>query len=377
MSNTAAIEQRQRAAASSVPLAAPKARRALRFALLGLVPALALGGGFYWWLSGGRYVATDNAYVGADKVLVTPQVSGPILAVHVAEGQRVRQGDPLFDVDPAPYRTALALARAHQSAARSAFVNLQTSYASNLDQIKMGAQAVELRQQDYDRKSGLLSTHSGTRADVDVAAAALIQAKQILTFVKEQQNATLVKLGGAVDSPIEAFPEFVEARAQVEDAQRNVEKAAVAAPIAGVATQVNQVQLGRVAPAGTPVFAIVGDEKFWIDVNPKESDMGDLRVGLPASVTIDAFPDRRWQGKICSIAPGTGAQFSLIPAQNASGNWVKVVQRVPLRVCLDAAEDLSGLRAGMSAYVAIDTGKQRSLAALVGGLFGAKAQAKP
>jgi membrane fusion protein, multidrug efflux system len=336
--------------------------------LLIVLPLVALAIGFAWWLTGGRYVETDNAYVAADKVLITPQVSGAILSVHVVEGQRVAVGDELFDIDPAAYRTALALAKGRLAAAQVAFENLRTSYISNQDQIKMGQQAVELRQADFDRKMALLNQHAGTRVDSDTAAAALIQARQILTFVQQQQNATLVKLGGAVDASIDNFPDYVQAKSQVEDAERNLANTKILAPIAGIATQVTQIQLGRLAPAGSPVFAIIADKGLWIDVNPKESDLTYVHTGLPATVTVDAFPDRQWRGAVCSIAPGTGAQFAVLPPQNASGNWVKVVQRVPLRVCIDDSQDGATLRAGMSAYVAIDTGRSRSIAGVVNDL---------
>ena len=328
------------------------------------MPLAALALCLLWWLAGGRYVLTDNAYVGADKALITPQVTGPIVAAHVVEGQHVAVGDPLFDIDPAPYRTALALAQGRLAAARVEFANLRAAYASNEDQIKMGQQAVDLRQADYDRKAALVRTRAGTQAEVDTSNAALVQAKQILEFVREQQEATKVKLGGGLDASIETFPDYMQARAQVEDAERNLKNTSVTAPIPGVATLVAQIEIGRVAPAGQPVFAIVSDTGLWVDGNPKESDLTYVRVGLPATVTIDTFPGREWRGKISSIAPGTGAQFAILPPQNASGNWVKVVQRVPLRFSFDADQDVANLRAGMSAILSIDTGRKRSLGGL-------------
>ncbi len=349
------------------PLSAPTPRRrggGARFFLIVVVPLAALALGLLWWLTGGRYVSTDNAYVGADKVLITPQVTGAIVAVHVVEGQRVAVGDPLFDIDPAPYRTALALAQGRLAAAKVEFANLRAAYASNEDQIKMGQQAVDLRQADYDRKIALVNSRAGTRADADTSAAALVQAKQILEFVREQQEATKVKLGGGLDASIETFPDFIQARAQLEDAERNLKNTNVTAPIAGVATQVDQIELGRVAPAGQPVFAVVADTGLWVDANPKESDLTYVRVGLPATVTIDTFPGREWRGKISSIAPGTGAQFAILPPQTASGNWVKVVQRVPLRFSFDADQDVANLRAGMSAVLSVDTGRKRSFGGL-------------
>jgi membrane fusion protein (multidrug efflux system) len=333
---------------------------------------LALAGGFYWWLAGGRYVSTDNAYVGAEKVLITPQIAGAILHVDVIEGQHVNVGDKLFEIDPAPYRIALALAKGRLEATKVAFANLQISYKANQDQIKMGEDAVKVRQSDYDRKSALLTQRAGTAVDVDNSAAALIQAKQILAFVQQQQASALVKLGGAVDAPLDQFPDYMQAKAQVEDAERNLKNADVIAPIAGVATQVTQIQLGRFMTVGAPIFALVADRGLWIDVNPKESDLTYVHRGLGATFTVDAFPDRVWRGRVGAIAPGTGAQFAILPPQNASGNWVKVVQRVPLRIEIDADQDVSDLRAGMSAYVSIDTGRVRTLKSVLADLLSLK-----
>ncbi len=349
--------------------AKPKTRGNLRrLVLFVVVPVIALVGALYWWLSSGRYVSTDNAYVGADKAMITPYVTGPIVAIHVVEGEKVAVGDPLFDIDPAPYETALTLARARADAARIAFANLKSQYASNVDMIGMSKKSVDLHQADYDRKHALAQTHAGTAADQDTAAMGLVQAQQILEFVESQQESVKVKLGGGPDASIDAFPDYIQAEAQVADAERNLGYTHAKAPIAGVATEVSEIELGRVAQAGQPVFAIVADKGLWVDANPKESDLTHVERGLPATVTIDAFPDREWRGTVCSIAPGTGAQFAILPPQNASGNWVKVVQRVPLRFCFAADEDTSGLRAGMSAIVSIDTGRQRSLRGLLADL---------
>ena len=336
----------------------------VRFFLLVVAPLAALALALMWWLATGRYVTTDNADVGADRVMITPQVTGPIVAVHVLEGQRVAVGDPLFDIDPAPYRTALELAQGRLAAARVEFANLRSSYASNIAQIEMGQQAVDLRQADYDRKAALVKSRAGTQADLDTSNAALVQAKQILEFSRWWQESTIVKLGGGPDASIDTFPDYVQAKAQVEDAERNLRNANVTAPIAGVATQVVQIELGRVAPAGQPVFAIVADTGLWVDANPKESDLTYVRVGERANVTVDAFPGRQWRGWISSIAPGTGAQFAILPPQNSSGNWVKVVQRVPLRFSFDADQDVANLRAGMSVILSVDTGRKRTLAGL-------------
>jgi membrane fusion protein (multidrug efflux system) len=348
------------------PQPAPKRRRRSfsRFILLVALPALAAAGGFYWWLSGGRYVSTDNAYIGADKVLITPQVTGPIVHVDVVEGQHVKAGDKLFEIDPQPYRIALTLATARLEAAKNQYANLQLSFKANSDQAKMSDDAVRVRQADFDRKSQLVKNGAATQNDRDTSNAALIQAQQILAYMLQQQQSAAIQLGGKPDAPLEQYPPYVEAKAQVEDAERNLRNTEVLAPIPGVATQVPQIQLGRVIAAGTPVFSVVNDRDLWIDANPKESDLTYVHPGQPVSISVDTYPGRTWRGKVGSIAPATGAQFAILPPQNASGNWVKVVQRVPLRVEFDADQDTRDLRAGMSTVVDIDTGRQRTLAGI-------------
>jgi membrane fusion protein, multidrug efflux system len=355
-------------APSQPPIVVKPKRRVSRFVMLVVIPLVALALGFTWWLSSGRYVSTDNAYVGADKSMITPQVTGAIVAVHVVEGQKVKVGDPLFDIDPKPYEIALALAKGKLEAAKVEFANLQSTYASNIDQIKMGEDAVRVRQADFDRKNDLAISRSGTAADRDTSMANLIQAKQILEFVKWQQATVKVKLSGGPDTTIDQFPDYMQARAAVDDAERNLRNTKVLAPIDGIATQVPEIEIGRVAAAGQPVFAVVADTGLWVDANPKESDLTYVHVGLPATVSVDTFPGREWKGTVCSIAPGTGAQFAILPPQNASGNWVKVVQRVPFRFCFDPKEDTTGLRAGMSTYVTVDTGRVRTLAGTLDGL---------
>jgi membrane fusion protein (multidrug efflux system) len=171
---------------------------------------------------------------------------------------------------------------------------------------------------------------------------------------------------GKPDLPIEQYPPFMQASAALEQAQRDLAHTVLRAPIAGSATQVNSIHLGRYLSAGTPVFSIVDSRRPWVDANPKETDISHLRVGQKVSIDVDTFPDRSFRGTVVAVSPGTGAQFSILPAQNASGNWVKVVQRVPVRIAFDDGEDVSRLRAGMSVYVSIATGHRRTLAGLIG-----------
>ncbi|HET9904126.1 MAG TPA: HlyD family secretion protein [Xanthobacteraceae bacterium] len=348
------------------------ARHKLRFVLLVALPALALAVGFYIYLQGGRYISTDNAYVGAQKVLITPDISGKISAVLVEEGQHVRRGDPLFEIDPEPYRLAVEQARARLASVRSDFATVKANLRATERLISLAEETMRLKQADLDRKSALLANRAGAQVDVDSAAAALVAAKTQRAQLLQQRDAYLTQLLGDPDLPIEKFPPYMQAAAALDQAERDLAHTTVRAPLDGMATQVPSIQIGRYVSAGTPVFAIVDDSRPWVDANPKETDVTYLQVGQTVTISVDAFPDRTFTGMVAAVSPGTGAQFAILPPQNASGNWVKVVQRLPVRIEFVPGQDLARLRAGMSATVEIDTGRTRSLA----GLFGFAAKAK-
>jgi membrane fusion protein, multidrug efflux system len=187
-----------------------------------------------------------------------------------------------------------------------------------------------------------------------------------LQLGRQQLSSTLNQLLGRIDLPIEEFPPYRQAKAALDQAQRDLDHTALKAPIAGTATQVDNIQLGRFVTAGTPVFSVIDDSAPWVDANPKETDITWLRAGQKVDIDVDSFPDRTFHGTVASVSPGTGAQFAILPPQNANGNWVKVVQRVPVRIVFDRGQDLSLLRAGMSVAVDIDTGRRRTFASLIG-----------
>jgi len=360
------VQDKPAAPATAKQTLVQRLRANRRFILLVVVPLLAalLGLGFY--LTGGRYISTDNAYVGAQKVLITPDVSGKIDKVMVREGQHVAAGDELFEIDRQPFEFALAQAQAKLATATTDYNNLKSNYASLTSMVDLAQKSVELKQRDVDRKSTLARTSAGSQADLDNANAGLVTAQVQNQFAVQQRANTLNQLLGDPDLPLERFPAYAQALAARDQAQRDLDHAVVRAPIAGTATQVDSIQLGRFVTAGMPVFSVVDDSAPWVDANPKETDITYLRVGQKATVEVDTFPDHVFHGHVAAVSPGTGAQFSILPPQNASGNWVKVVQRVPVRVVLDADDQTANLRAGMSATVDIDTGRQRSLGTLVG-----------
>jgi membrane fusion protein (multidrug efflux system) len=341
-------------------------RQRLRTILLVALPALALMIGFALYLSGGRYISTDNAYVGAQKVLITPDISGKVGSVAVREGQHVNAGDELLAIDPEPFRLALAQAQAKLATVRSDFATLKTNYKSLSQLLDYARQNVELKRRDVERKTDLLAKKSGSQADVDTSAATLVTAQLQAQVGSQQLSTTLNQLQNNPDLPIEKFPAFMQAQAALDQAQRDLDHTVLRAPIAGIATQVDNVQLGRFVSAGTPVLSVIDDAHAWVDANPKETDLTYLRVGQQVALDVDAFPDRTFHGTVASVSPGTGAQFSVLPAQNASGNWVKVVQRVPVRIAFDAGENTGLLRAGMSVNVEIDTKRTRSVGKLLG-----------
>jgi membrane fusion protein (multidrug efflux system) len=337
-----------------------------RLILLVIIPLVAGIAGLIVYLSGGRYMTTDNAYVGAQKVLVTPDISGKISKVVVREGQRVQVGDVLFEIDAEPFRLALQQAEARVASARTDHANLLTNDKAMSRMIELAQRTAELKRQDVERKSTLMANRSGSQFDLDASHGQLVVAQTQVEQLSQQQAGIRNQLLGNPDLPLEQFPPYLQAKAALDQAQRDLNHTTVRAPLAGNATQVDNIQLGRYVNAGTPVLSVIDDANPWVDANPKETDFTYVALGQKVTVVVDAFPNHTFKGRITSMSPGTGAQFAILPPQNASGNWVKVVQRVPIRVSFDADENTSRLRAGMSAYVSVDTGRSRSLSALLG-----------
>jgi membrane fusion protein, multidrug efflux system len=342
-------------------------RRYRRSLLLVVLPLVAVIGGLVMYLNGGRYVTTDDAYIGAQKILITPDISGKIEKVVVREGQRVNEGDVLFTIDPVPFQLAVNQARAALTQAKTSHDNLIANIKIYGQMGDLMQQSAELKQRDVERKSALAKSNFGSQLDLDNSSNSLITVRAELAFVQQQISSSKTQLLGDPELPIEQFPPYVQAKAALAQAERNLDHAEMRSPMAGIATQVDQIQLGRFIPAGTPVFSIIDISNPWVDANLKESDFTHIGVGQSVAIDVDAFPDHVFKGTIGSLSPGTGAQFAILPPQNATGNFVKVVQRVPVRIYFDKEDrNVEKLKAGMSAYTTIDTGHRRSLAALLG-----------
>jgi len=342
-------------------------RRYRRLLLLVVLPLVAAIAGFTFYLNGGRYVTTDDAYVGAQKVLITPDISGKIEKVVVREGQQVNEGDVLFEIDPVPFRLAAAQARANLAQTRTTYDNLVANVKIYGQMLDLAQQGVDLKQRDVDRKSSLVKNNVGSQLDLDNAGTGLVTASAQLQFLRQQLSNAKTQLLGDPNLPLDQFPPYAQAKAALDQAERNLDHTVMRAPMAGIATQVDQIQLGRFVMAGSPVFSIIDVSNPWVDANPKESDFTYVAVGQPVTLDVDAFPNHVFKGTVGSLSPGTGAQFAILPPQNATGNFVKVVQRVPVRIYFDKDDTfVKKLKAGMSVYATIDTNHRRSLAALFG-----------
>ena len=342
-------------------------RRYRRFLLLVVLPLATAIGGLVFYLNGGRYVGTDDAYVGAQKVLITPDISGKIDKVVVKEGQHVKKDDVLFEIDPVPFKLAVDQARAQLEQAKTTYDNLVANVKIYGQMLDLAQQAVDLKQRDVDRKQALVAQKVGSQLDLDNSANAMVTAGAQAQFVRQQLSNAKAQLLGNPDLPMEQFPPYAQAKAQLDMAQRNLDHTVLRAPMPGIATQVEQIQLGRFVAAGTPVFSVIDVDQPWVDANPKESDFTYVAVGQPATLEVDAFPNHLFKGHVGSLSPGTGAQFAILPPQNATGNFVKVVQRVPVRIYFDMDDPfVKKLKAGMSVYATVDTGHKRSLATLLG-----------
>ncbi len=339
-------------------------KKLLRWALMaGGVLAVVVGGGFYW-LSGGRWVETDDAYVQADSMTVSTDVSGIVASIPVQEGEAVTKGQILFVLDPQKFQIALDNARANLAQVRLNIKSAKADYQAALRDTAAKQQQVNADQATYDRYASLVKEHAVTQQETDDARYKLAADQQAVRASESQARALLAKLDGNPDIAVEDMPSFKQAQAQVAEAEREMNHSVVRAPYDGIVTQVNKLQVGMYLGASTAAFGLVSTDHVWVEAEPKETQLTYAKNGDPVDVSFDLYPGRTWKGTVESVAPATDQNFSLLPAENSSGNWVKVVQRIPVRVRLDMKPGDPPLRAGMSADIDIDTGHVRSLSDL-------------
>ncbi len=357
-------EQSEHPAATIIPPRKNSRRMVRRVLMIGGV-LVVLGATSFGYMNGGRYVGTDDAYVKAAQLNVTTDVSGMVKSIQVVEGQRVAPGDVLFRIDPEPFQIALDNAQATLLQAQTTVRSLKADYQKATEQVKAQKALVDVAKTTLDRYQSLVKQGSAAQTQVDQQQATYLSALATLNSLQQGAAATLARLDGNPNLPVAQFPDVMKARAALAEAQRQLDHTVVRAPFAGIVAKVSSLQPGTLIISAMSAFSttsavgLVSEKNLWVEANMKETDLTRVHVGQPVTVTIDTYPDCSWSGKVESVSPASGAAFSPLPAENISGNWVKVVQRIPVRVSLDKSTCDVRLSAGMSAVVSIDTGYSR------------------
>lgn len=339
-------------------------RRAMRLMLLVAVPLVAAGTALYLYSTGGREVETENAYVKANIVAVSAAVSGRVAEVAVRDNQAVPAGALLFKLDPEPFQIEVARARAQMDVVRTEVQSRRAEYRATLQEQAEARERIEFLVKQFERQERLrekgmtrLDTYEEARHNVDAA-------RRRLEAVREKTNRVLAELSGNPNLQPEQHPRYAEAQAAHNAAMHDLARSEVKAPMGGVVSNM-RLRVGEFVDKGVPVFSLIEDGPVWIEANFKETQLTHMRVGQPSIVVADAYPDTEWQGVVETIAPATGAEFAVLPPQNATGNWVKVVQRVPVRIRVQQDSASQWLRAGMTVTVSVDTGRPRGLPRMV------------
>lgn len=339
-------------------------RAGRRFVLLGVLPALALLAGLGWWAATGRFVATENAYVKASIVAISADIDGRVVAVDVSDDQKVERGDVLFRIDPGTLEIEQDRAAARMVSAKHRIEGWRAEFQGVQAEIEEAEERAAYYWQQADRQRALERRGFSAAVRLEEAELELAAASKRVVALEQKRRAVLAKLGGDSEIATDLHPAYREAVSDREKAALLLKKTTIRAPISGVVSRM-RLEPGEWVEEGEPVFTIVDQERSWIEANLKETQLTHVEVGQSVVVEIDSYPDVGWTGRVASISAATGAEFALIPPQNASGNWVKVVQRLPVRIEIDPAEGQPPLRAGMTASIEIDTERETSLAKLV------------
>jgi membrane fusion protein, multidrug efflux system len=349
----------QKEAAGKEKLRRLKRREWTRWGLFALLPLTLLIGG-YWYVTGGQIVSEDDAYVDADKVGISTDVSGIVQDVDVRENEHVAAGQVLYRLDPQQFQIALDNAKANLAQTALTIDAMKQDYKRMLSDVAAQEALVKFDQITFDSDTMLLRTHTVSQAVFDQAEATLGNDTNKLESLRQQAQVQLAKLGGNPDIETTKHPQYLQAQARVDEAQRELNDTVVKAPFSGIATDVPSIAPGKYLAASTTAFFLVDTDHVWVEAQPKETELTYVRPGQPVTITVDTYPDRAWHGTVESVSPAAAEEFSLLPAQNTSGNWVKVVQRVPMRIRVDTSDkNMPPLRAGMSVEVAVDTGRAR------------------
>jgi membrane fusion protein (multidrug efflux system) len=349
-----------------------RSRRSLRRPLMFALPPLVLIVGVYFYVTGGAVMSTDNAYVQADMVGLSTDVSGIATEVLVHDNQKVAKGDVLFKLDDLQFRLALDRAEAQIGNKRNDLVALQAGYRNMQAQIDQAQKDVDFNMVNFKRQEQLVANNFTPRATFDAARNTLEGSQQKLASLQQQLAGLAANLNGDPAAPIENHPKYKDAIAARDEAARQLAHTTVRAPFAGIVTNVPSLQPGQYLAAAATAFNIVSTDHVWIQASPKETELTYVKPGQKVTVDVDTYPGERWAGRVDSISPASASSFSLLPAENTSGNWVKVVQRIPMRILVNNAPGKPPLRVGMSVEVNVDTGHARGFPSFITDLFGSR-----
>ena len=331
-----------------------------RTVFLIVIPLLAICVGLYLYAAGGRYVSTDNAYVKANVIIISPEVSGRVTSVLVVDNQAVEANDVLLQIDSSPLEITLNRARAQMAVIRTELESLRADYGETVVQEQLAKDKVRYLDRRYKRQRKLLKQGLSSEEKHDEAKHDLQVARREVQIIEQRVQRVLAQLAGNERLPVDQHPRYLTAQTTYDQAAVDLKATTIRAPASGIVSNM-KLQVGEYAQAGKPVFSLIQNQPIWVEANLKETQLTHIQPGQQATIVVDAYPDKIWESVISSIAPATGAEFSILPPQNASGNWVKVVQRIPINLVITDQAGGPQLRAGMTVSVRIDTRRKREL----------------
>jgi membrane fusion protein (multidrug efflux system) len=332
-------------------------------AFMWLLPFLAVGATLFFWMTSGRFIETDNAYVKGDRVYLATELSGPIVEVSVRENQHVSRGQQLYKLDDTPYRIALAKIDSEIEIQRADIRGLRAQWRTKREEIKAALSQQVYANTDFERQRDLAERKFTPAQKMEEARMSLDVARQRISAAEEDLTRIEAALAGDPKIKVDDHPKVKQMLAARDEALLNLRRTTIEAPLDGLVSKV--LVPGSYAVMGVPSIAVVADTDLWIEANFKETELTRVRIGQPVTILVDTYPDMRCTGKVTSLAQSTGAEFAVLPPQNATGNWVKVVQRIPVRTSVTCKEGDPPLRVGMSTTIEIDTGHRRSFGDLL------------